>query len=132
MHQALRLHPDSLSSVVTHIDVDVVRPHDGSLLLRYVVTGRMGELRLPPVAAAAHTDELWQHTCFEAFVGSSVDAAYYEFNFAPSTEWAAYRFGSYRNGMRVATETSAPRIEVKSGPEHYTLQAEVALDSLSL
>jgi hypothetical protein len=131
MRQALRLHPDSLCFAATRIEVDVVRSHAGSLLLSYFVTGKIGDLRIPPVVTAARTDELWRHTCFEAFVGSSADAAYYEFNFAPSTQWAAYRFSSYRNGMRVATETSAPRIEVQSSPECYTLQASLELDWLS-
>ena len=128
MRQALKLHPDSLCSAVTHIEVDVTRPQAGSLLLRYVVIGKLGDLRMPPVVTAARSDELWRHTCFEAFVGTSADAAYYEFNFAPSTEWAAYRFDSYRSGMRVATEISAPRIEVQSSAECYTLQASVELD----
>jgi len=131
MRQALRLHPDSLCSAVTHIEVEVARPHPGSLLLSYVVTGKISELRMPPVMGAARADELWRHTCFEAFVGSSASAAYCEFNFAPSTQWAAYRFDGYRSGMEVATEVSAPRIEVQSGPERYTLQASLALDWLS-
>jgi hypothetical protein len=130
MRQALRLHPDSLCSAVTHIDVDVARPRAGSLLLSYVVRGTIGDLRIPPVASAGRTDELWQHTCFEAFVGNSADAAYYEFNFAPSTQLAAYRFDNYRSGMQAA-EMSAPRIDVQSSPDCYTLQAALALDWLS-
>jgi hypothetical protein len=131
MRQALRLHPDSHCFAATNIEVDVARPHAGGLLLSYVVTGKIGDLRLPPVVTAARTDELWRHTCFEAFVGSSADAAYYEFNFAPTTQWAAYRFSGYRSGMRIATEMSAPRIDVQSSPECCTLQASLELDWLS-
>jgi hypothetical protein len=131
MRQALRLHPDSLCSAATHIEVDVARPRAGSLMLSYVVIGRISDLRIPPALTAARTDELWRHTCFEAFVGNSANAAYYEFNFSPSTQWAAYRFSSYRSGMQVATEASAPTIEVQSSPERYTLQATLALDWLS-
>lgn len=131
MRQALRLHPDSLSLAVTHLDVDVAHPHPGSLLLRYVVSGKIGDLRMPPLVTAARTDELWRHTCFEVFLGTSGDAAYYEFNFAPSTQWAAYRFSRYRSGMHVATEVSAPRIEVQSSSDCYTLQASVDLGSSS-
>jgi hypothetical protein len=130
MRHALRLHPDSLCFAATRIEVDVARPHAGSLLLRYVVTGKIVDLRMPPVVTAARADELWQRTCFEAFIGTSGNAAYYEFNFAPSTQWGAYWFGSYRSGS-VATEISAPRIDVQSSPECYTLQAAVELDQLS-
>ncbi len=131
MRQALRLHPDQLCSAVTHIEVDVAHPHAGSLLLSYYVTGKIADLRIPPVVTAARTDGLWQNTCFEAFVGTSANAAYHEFNLAPSTQWAAYRFSGYRSGMRVATEIGAPRINVQSSPECYTLQAALALDWLS-
>jgi hypothetical protein len=131
MRQPLRLHPGSLCSAVTNLEAEVARPHAGSLVLSYFVTGKIGDLRLPPPVSPARTDELWQHTCFEAFIGTAADAAYYEFNFAPSTQWAAYRFGSYRSGMRVATEISAPRIGVQSSPERYTLQAALVLDGLS-
>jgi hypothetical protein len=131
MRQALRLHPDSFCSAVTHIEVDVARPHPGSLLLSYYVTGKIADLRMPLVATAARTDELWRHTCFEAFVGTSANAAYHEFNFAPSTQWAAYRFSGYRSGMHAATEISAPRIDVQWGPACCTLLAALELDWLS-
>jgi hypothetical protein len=131
MPQPLRRHPDSHCVAATRIEVDVARPCAGSLVLSYVVHGNISELRLPPMTAAARGHELWRQTCFEAFVGTAAGAAYYELNFAPSTEWAAYRFSSYRNGMRVATEISAPRIDVQSAPELYTLQASLNLDGFS-
>ena len=130
MRQTLRFHPDSLCFAATKIEVEVARPRAGSLLLSYFVTGKIGDLRLPPVlgaVAAARSDELWRHTCFEAFVRPSPGEAYYEFNFAPSTQWAAYRFDSYRSGMRVATDIGVPRIAVQSAPECYALQAAVEL-----
>jgi hypothetical protein len=131
LHQALRLHPDSLCAAAARIEVDIARPRPDSLILSYVVSGRIGDLRMPPVVAAARADELWQHTCFEAFVRPSAGPAYYEFNFSPSTQWAAYRFDSHRSGMRIATEIGAPRIEVRSDETTYTLQAALALDGLS-
>jgi hypothetical protein len=131
LHKALRLHPDSLCAAATRIEVDIARPRPNSLLLSYVVGGRISDLRLPPVVAAARADELWQHTCFEAFVRPSADPRYCEFNFSPSTQWASYRFDSYRSGMRVAAEIGAPRIEVRSTAESYTLQAALEFDGLS-
>jgi hypothetical protein len=128
MRHTLCLHPDSLCAAATRIDVDVVRARPGSLILSYVVSGKIGDLRMPPAVAAARADELWQHTCFEAFVHPSGGAGYYEFNFAPSTQWAAYRFDGYRSGMRIATEIGAPRIDVRSSDESYTLQATLESD----
>jgi hypothetical protein len=131
MRQALKLHPDSLSFATTDIEVDVARPRAGSLVLYYFVTGKISDLRMPPVIPGGHADELWRHTCFEAFIRGSQDEDYYEFNFAPSTQSAAYWFSSYRSGMRVATEISAPRIELQSDSGLYTLQASLDLDQAS-
>ncbi len=131
MPQALRRHPESRCVAAARVEVAVARPCAGRLLLSYVVSGDMGDLRLPPVGAATRADELWRHTCFEAFVGTAPGAAYYEFNFAPSTQWAAYRFDGYRSGMRIATEIAAPRIDVQSAPARYTLQAVLTLDGLA-
>jgi len=131
MRQLLRLHPDSRCSAAEKIEVGITRPHADSLVLSYVVTGKIGDVRMPPVVAASRSDELWQHTCFEAFVRASSGTEYYEFNFAPSTQWAAYRFSDYRSGMRVANEISALPIEVRSSPHSYTLQTSLDLDRLS-
>jgi hypothetical protein len=128
MRQTLRLHPDSSCLAVTHIEVEVARPRDRSLVFAYTVTGRISDLAMPAVVTAARKDELWRHTCFEAFVGSSPDVAYYEFNFGPATQWAAYRFSGYRAGMRLATEISPPQIAVESGPDRYILRAWLEMD----
>jgi hypothetical protein len=131
LHQDLRLHPDSRCAAATGIEADIARPRPGGLILSYVVRGRISDLRLPPIVASARADELWRHTCFEAFVRPSASPGYYEFNFSPSTQWAAYRFDSHRSGMRVATGIGAPWIEVRSSAATYTLQATLELDGLS-
>lgn len=130
MRQALKLHPESRSSAATQIEVEVERPRPGLLVLRYVVTGRIKDLRLPPLAAPTRTDELWKHTCFEAFVQAPSKAPYYEFNLSPSTQWAAYRFTSYRSGTSAATELDAPQINVQSSAVRYELQASLDLHRL--
>jgi hypothetical protein len=132
MRLALRLHPDSRCAAVRRIEAEVERPRAGGLTLTYIVIGSIGELRLPSVRPTVRANELWLHTCFEAFLGTSPSAAYYEFNFAPSTQWAAYRFDGYRNGMRAAGEISAPRIEVQSAATRYTLRATLELEGSRL
>src|SRR5258708_12741767 len=128
MRQLLR-HPDSRSFAAARIEVAVARPRADRLVLSYVVTGKMSDIRMPPVMPSARADELWRHTCFEAFVRAASGPAYYEFNFAPSTQWAAYRFNGYRSGM-TAAEISPPPIQVRSGPHSYTLQLSPDLNYL--
>ena len=115
----------------TRIEVEIARSRPGNLVLHYFVTGKISGLRMPLETAPTRADELWQHTCFEAFVRASPGTAYYEFNFAPSMQWAAYRFSAYRREMSVASDVGAPRIEAQSSGELYELQASLELDGMS-
>lgn len=98
MRVSLTQHPDTPAKAVTEITVEVVR-EDGALQLTFRASGRMSDLLVPMPAEFERADELWKGTCFEAFVRGAGDA-YCEFNMSPSTQWAAYAFDSYRNGMR--------------------------------
>ncbi len=89
----------------------------------------MDELRLPAIGATVRADELWRHTCFEAFVRPGTSPAYFEFNFAPSTQWASYEFDGYRSGMRAA-DIAAPRIDIQVAPARLNLQATLELGAL--
>ena len=131
MRQALTLHPGSRCIAATRIDVEIGRPHPSNLVLRYSVTGRISDLRMPLLGAPTRAQELWQHTCFEAFVRAPPGTAYYEFNFAPSMQWAAYRFSAYRREMSVAEDVGAPRIEAQSRGEFYELRASLELGALA-
>jgi hypothetical protein len=130
MHRVLKIGPDSRCLAVRQVEVEAVRSQRGALMLRYTVSGDIGNLALPRVVEPARTDELWRHTCFEAFVRPAPGEAYYEFNFAPSTQWAAYRFERYREEMRMAEGIGAPRTEVDCTPERFALQAALQLDRL--
>jgi hypothetical protein len=128
MRQALKLHPDSRCDALTRIEVEIARLRSSNLQLRYFLFGKIGDLQVPPETQSARTDELWRHTCLEAFVRLK-GAAYCEFNFAPSTQWAAYRFSNYREEMSAA-EIGTPRIAVKTSADCYELQAALELAGL--
>jgi len=130
MRRSLQRHPGSPSFAIVAIAAEIARPRADRLLLSYDVTGKMDEVRVPPLTAAARADELWRHTCFEAFLRAASGPAYYEFNFAPSTLWAAYRFGGYRSGVHAVAEIGAPPIEVRSHSDRFTLQAAIDLARL--
>jgi len=125
MRRSLLLHSTSQSSA--RIDVEVARAA-GRLSLRYVVSGRIADLRLPPRAMSARTDELWKNTCFEAFVRAG--GPYGEFNFAPSTQWAAYRFDSYRSGMQ-PLDIPSPDIAVRTTGDQLALDVSLELGGLA-
>jgi len=68
----------------------------GNLTLRYEVQGNIDQLLIPEMQPPGEMDGLWQHTCFEAFIAVVEEAPYHEFNFSPSSQWAAYAFDDYR------------------------------------
>jgi hypothetical protein len=128
MRLQLTPHPEFPSAAISAIACEATMASE-ALTLRYVAEGRIAELAIPRKATPARADELWRHTCFEAFVSADNGAGYFEFNFAPSTEWAAYRFERYREAMAPA-EIEAPRISVTADTEW--LEVTVALSRRAL
>jgi hypothetical protein len=125
MRLPLKLHPDSHCPAVTSLTVDVSR--DGpTLSLRYELTGDLGALALPGETLPMRTVELWKSTCFEAFVRMDGEA-YFEFNVAPSTQWAVYRFDSYRRGMSVAYEIPLPDFDVERSADRFVIATTLAM-----
>lgn len=90
------------------------------------MAGDLGALALPAEAGPIRADELWRHTCFEAFIARRTGAGYFEFNFSPARAWAAYAFDSYRKGMRPA-EIGPPTIEVSREGEALLLDVALTL-----
>ena len=95
----LGLHPDN-PSPATRVGVKLARIAPDLLGLTYSIFGDLARVAFPAKQASARTDELWRHTCLEAFLAA--EHGYYEFNFSPSSQWAAYRFTGYRADMREA------------------------------
>jgi hypothetical protein len=129
-------HPD-FPSAISRAEVEVDRPASGLLQLRYHVHGPVDALVVPrPDRMPARRDELWKTTCFEAFVREGEGAGYCELNFAPSGDWAAYRFLGYREAMADA-QVSEPRIAWREVGDALPggigviawLEAHVALDA---
>jgi hypothetical protein len=83
-------------------------------------------VRVPGPASSTRADDLWRHTCFEAFIKPEGQGGYFEFNFAPSTLWAAYQFMSYREGLR-ELPLAPPQAKVKAGRYSLELAATAAL-----
>ena len=120
----LHPHPETLPSQPFSLEVSIRQSHD-SLRLRYRLTGSLDKVVIPLLRPTARADGLWQSTCFEAFVRPGDAAAYHEYNFASSTEWAAYRFDAYRQGMAML-ETPEPFIRVSRTPHTLEVTATIS------
>ena len=125
MRASLMPFPGSACDAVTALEAEL-RRQDKHLYFRYLLHGAMNELRLPPKVAPGRADNLWQHSCLEAFVWWAGQPTYFEFNFSPAGEWAAYRFRSYREGAANA-DVPAPQITVLRSHDLLELSAAVDL-----
>src|SRR5574341_2585937 len=126
----LMRHPETSCEAVRGIEEHVSWGDDGALAFIYVLKGDLDRLRIPPPGPRRRTDELWRHTCFEAFVGVKGVAAYREFNFAPSGEWAVYAFQRYRTDGQFVDEGPAPQIAMRATSDSLELRALVGGDLL--
>ena len=106
----LLCHPATMAPMVRLIEAQAAISADGGLALRYRLRGDIARLRLPQSPSPDRQDSLWQHTCFEAFVGGLGDTAYREFNFSPSGQWAAYAFTDYRQRDEKFVADQSPQI----------------------
>src|SRR5215469_16891245 len=127
----LLAHPDAGGEFVWSIAAEAQFTAGASLRCRYTLRGDTPRLRLPQAGAGRRADGLWRHTCFEAFVGAPGSASYYEFNFSPELDWAAYRFDDYRTGMSAVTLERAPGLQVDRSSDALELTATVHLQGLA-
>jgi hypothetical protein len=126
----LTCHPETYNPAVEEIEARMGWTQDNALAFTYALKGDLMRLRIPPLRPPRRADRLWQHTCFEAFISVKGKAEYYEFNFAPSREWAVYAFGRYRDGSALEGEGLAPSITVRSAEDRLDLEAIVPLKYL--
>lgn len=106
------------------------------LRFEYRLEADVKRLRIPERQAPAATDGLWKHTCFEAFLmqapgSASPDAdEYRELNFSPSTQWAAYAFDRYREGMKAVAMAEPPDVRVEATSSGLLVDARVSTSAL--
>jgi hypothetical protein len=129
VRQSLAAHPDFPLAAVAGIEAVALR-HGTHLTLTYRLSGRTADIVLPQPAASLRRDELWRTTCFEAFIRPGDSEAYFEFNLAPSGEWAAYSFSGYRSEMANA-EVAPPVIAFSAGPDGWALTATLGLPDIA-
>jgi hypothetical protein len=125
----LLCHPDTPSFSAQSISACAELSGKGALWLRFHVTCDLDRLALPGPADPVRCDGLWQSTCFEVFLRRETDTAYLELNFAPSSQWAAYQFGAYRDQMADLSMPFAPEIGLDASDSHFALEVEVTLPS---
>lgn len=124
-------HPNTPSRAARAVTAQVARTAEGKLSISYAIHGDIARLVIPAPGPARVGWKLWRHSCCELFVRQKGAAAYHEFNFSPSGEWATYAFAKYREGATLADEALNPQIALDSTGTQLNLYALVDLARLS-
>jgi len=94
----------------------------------FCVGARTSRFVLPEPAEPQRAEDLWQTTCFEAFLRVPGAEPYREWNFAPSGEWAAYDFTAQREGKTDA-EVADPYVRLEDNLIWWALGATISVDA---
>jgi hypothetical protein len=117
-------HPAFPPLSITAVEVELTATDWEDVLIDFSVSGETA-LALPAWTTPGRAEGLWTTTCFELFLKKPDCEAYLEFNFSPSSQWAAYAFDSYRSGMRELVLSVDPIVEFDPDLPH---QLSVDLD----
>lgn len=129
MECRLICYPDTPCPAINDFHVRLEWDVEGNLHLRYQLCGDLTLIRIPDPQPPEYVDGLWEHTCFEAFIAVEDEQGYHEFNFAPSGQYAAYGFNSYRLRSDWVID-HAPRISFSKSNDCYQLQTMIAAADL--
>jgi hypothetical protein len=122
-------HPRTPLRAVYAVEAVAAATPGGRLILTYALQGDLSAVRIPESRPSRRADDLWRHTCFEAFVMADAGPGYREFNFSPSGEWAAYTFRGYRDGGEPEGEP-AREIVVRRSDQRLALDVEIQPECL--
>ncbi len=125
-------HPAVPSPAIRAIAVAVSRLAADRWQIWYLLHGDLTQVVIPPSGPAERSDGLWRHTCCELFARAPGTNDYFEFNFSPSGDWAAYQFDDYRSGRTDAVLTRAPQIRFKATGDRLRVDVELRIDAPAL
>jgi len=91
------------------------------------VSAPIGRFVIPKRDVPGRADDLWRTTCFEAFIRIAGEPGYFEWNFAPSGDWAAYAFSHYREGRVDAEAVSTPYVRIEDNFTWWAVGATISI-----
>ncbi len=106
------------------LSAEFIWREEGILELSYNIRpaqryGDLLDLALPSsepkfdLTSGQRLDDLWKHSCFEAFLGLPGSEKYWELNLSPSGDWNLYSFETYRRGGKTSREATSPLVRVR-------------------
>jgi predicted GIY-YIG superfamily endonuclease len=126
---SLTCHPETRPNEIRAVTVEIRMTDGDKMLLTFQVDGAEF-LKTESWRAPERCDNLWKTTCFEIFIQPTGSGQYFEFNFSPSTQWAAYKFDSYREGMVDLAVTAPPHIGRGEGDDAFVIEVDLDLSNI--
>jgi len=102
----LEPHPDTPSKSGFQVYAFAKRWNPLELVLTFSIRDSVPKIAWYEPTQEGRYDELWKHSCFEAFVQPVARDDYVELNFAPEKRWALYDLDGYRSGLRNSAEAA--------------------------
>jgi len=125
----LTCHPETPGPEVQGLWACVRRSR--SLDLVFELRGNLAHLNIPKPGPKRFDEKLWEHTCFEVFVGLKGEEGYHEFNVSPSGAWAAFVFQRRRERIEDAC-TLEPISTIDGSETQLRVKLQIPLEALSV
>jgi predicted GIY-YIG superfamily endonuclease len=125
---SLTCHPETRPNEIRAVTVEIRMTDGDEMLLTFKVDGAEF-LKSQPWRASERSNNLWRTTCFEIFIQPTGSDQYFEFNFSPSSQWAAYKFDGYRAGMVDLAVTAPPHIE-RGLEDDFVIEVDLDLSDI--
>ncbi|NIO43322.1 MAG: hypothetical protein GTO41_26120 [Burkholderiales bacterium] len=122
-------HPLQTIRLLDGIEVDAVPGEFGQCRFRFRAHGDITRLRVPAPRQQSRAPGLWKHTCFEVFL-KPPGGGYYELNFSPSSQWAAYHFNGYRQGIAELALAVPPLVDCVSAADRLIVDVTIDLSGV--
>lgn len=101
------------------------------LSIEYQLSGDLAAVEITDLAATpTRKFALWEHTCFEFFLGVPGAREYWEFNLAPSGDWNVFHLDDYRQGLRDELAFTCLPVKIDLRPHLLSLRLEFDLGKI--
>ncbi len=131
MKSSFNLVPFSLNTAPAVNISGVIERQNNQLKIEYKLTGNLSQLII-----AEHTNtptrqyNLWEHTCFEFFLGIKDLTKYWEFNLSPAGDWNIFYFANYRQNIAEEMAFDSLPFQIKQQSDILQLNLEFNLDRI--
>lgn len=99
--------------------------------IEYQLIGNLLHVKIPQHSTSRTRQyDLWQHTCFEFFLGIKDSTQYWEFNLAPTGDWNVFYFENYRQDIAEETAFNSLPFQITQKSDLLQLSLEFELDKI--